>query len=350
MNFIIRSVVLGLIIALMILALVPGLRYDSGIGFNWFSDEDTTPAKLSYYQAVSQAAPAVVNIYSLSTENRNGLFRSQSLERTSLGSGVIMTENGHILTCLHVIQNADSILVGLQDSRMLEAQMVGVDPFTDLAVLKVNADNLHVIPQLQDTQTRVGDVVMAIGNPFNLGQTITQGIVSRTGRNGLANYVDFIQMDAVLHQGNSGGALVDSNGFLIGITNANFKTLDARRRLRDVDGVNFAVPYELAKRVMDEIIVNGKVIRGQLGFRGGDLIGGPGILITDVASNGPAERAGIRPNDILISVNGAQVENAAKTLDLVAETEPGTVLQLEVSRGEQLLTIPVTVAELSIAG
>ena len=300
----------------------------------------------SYFAPLSRSAPAVVNIYSVSIENDTGLFRNQPRERASLGSGVIMTENGYILTCHHVVENADSIYVAVQDGRILEAQIVGNDPLTDLAVLKVTADNLHIIPQVSEPDIHVGDVVMAIGNPFDLGQTITQGIVSRAGRNGLSNYVDFIQTDAVLNQGNSGGALVDSNGILLGITNANFQVRDSRNRVRNVDGINFAVPYELAKRVMDKIINNGRVIRGQLGFIGGEYRNRPGIEVTAVANGSAADEAGLQPGDIILAIDGIRLESASKTLDMIAETAPGTTLELEISRGGNPLTINALVAEL----
>lgn len=343
--FIARSVFLGLIVAGLLLLLLPDLRNGSSSN-NWFSNDSASANRESYYHALSRSAPAVVNIYSVSIENDSGLFRSQPRERASLGSGVIMTDSGYILTCHHVVQDADSIYIALQDSRILEAQIVGTDQLTDLAVLKVTADNLHTIPQVEQTEVRVGDTVMAIGNPFDLGQTITHGIVSRAGRNGLSNYVDFIQTDAVLNQGNSGGALVDSNGYLVGITNANFQIRDSRRRVRNVDGINFAVPYELAKRVMDEIIINGKVIRGQMGFVGSEYRGRPGITVTAVAQNSPADKAGLRPEDIILAIDGIRLETASKTLDMIAETQPGTTMSLEISRNGDLLTLAVTVAEL----
>ncbi|MEW9799047.1 trypsin-like peptidase domain-containing protein [Alteromonas sp. CYL-A6] len=346
--FLAKSALLGLVVAALILVIIPDLR--SGAGFNdgWFRPASVSATRETYFAALSRSAPAVVNIYSVSIETDTGLFRNQPRERASLGSGVIMTENGYILTCHHVVENADSIFVAVQDGRVLEAQIVGTDQLTDLAVLKVTADNLHVIPQVQEPDIHVGDVVMAIGNPFDLGQTITHGIVSRAGRNGLSNYVDFIQTDAVLNQGNSGGALVDSNGFLLGITNANFQVRDARNRVRNVDGINFAVPYELAKRVMDEIITNGKVTRGQLGFIGSEYRGRPGIEVTAVANNSPADKAGLRAGDILLAIDGIRLESASKTLDMIAETDPGTELELEVSRGGDLLTMKVVVAELGI--
>ncbi len=343
-----RSVLLGVVVAALILLLVPSLRQGAGFTDTLFRDSSVTASRATYFPALSRSAPAVVNIYSVSIETDTGLFRNQPRERASLGSGVIMTDNGYILTCDHVVANADSIYVAVQDGRVLEAQIVGNDPLTDLAVLKVSADNLHVIPQASEPEIRVGDIVMAIGNPFNLGQTITQGIVSRAGRNGLSNYVDFIQTDAVLNQGNSGGALVDSNGLLVGITNANFQVRDARRRVRNVDGINFAVPYELAKRVMDEIIINGKVTRGQLGFMGEEHRDRPGIEVTRVSGGSPADQAGLQPGDIIMAIDGVRLESASKTLDMIAETDPGTELELQVSRSGDMITIKVVVAELAV--
>ncbi|GGW81010.1 trypsin-like peptidase domain-containing protein [Alteromonas halophila] len=344
--FLTKSVILGLIVAGLILVVVPELRSGPGLTKGWFSEPPVSATRDSHFDALSRSAPAVVNIYSVSIENDTGLFRNQPRERASLGSGVIMTDNGYILTCHHVVKDADSIFVAVQDGRVLEAQITGSDQLTDLAVLKVSADNLHVIPQVDEPDTHVGDTVMAIGNPFDLGQTITHGIVSRAGRNGLSNYVDFIQTDAVLNQGNSGGALVDSNGILLGITNANFQIRDSRNRVRNVDGINFAVPYELAKRVMEEIITNGKVTRGQLGFIGSEYRGRPGIEVTAVAQNSPADKAGLTQGDILLAIDGIRLESASKTLDMIAETDPGTELELEVSRDGDLLTMNVVVAEL----
>ena len=344
--FIGKSVALGLIISALILALVPDLRKGSGLSLDVFSrSSQSFTEKQSYYQAISQSAPAVVNIYSSSIDIQSSIARRQQIERTSLGSGVIMTNNGHILTCLHVIQNAESILVGLPDGRREPAELVGFDRLTDLAVLKISADNLHVIPQVDDPRTRVGDVVLAIGNPLNIGQTITQGIVSRTGHNITENFVDFIQTDAVLNEGNSGGALVDSNGVLVGINNANFKTLDSQRRVIDVNGIFFAVPYSLARRVMDEIIANGKATHGQLGFTGGKDIELPGIVVTDVAEGGPAQAAGLQQGDAILSIDGVTLEDIDQALDIIANSTPGENLLLAVSRGDKIINVQVTVAE-----
>lgn len=343
-----KPIILGLTVAAILLIFIPEFRQGSGLNVDWLQKQNKPPERLTYYDALSRSAPAVVNIYSVSIDNPNpnSIFRNRSTENTNLGSGVIMNQDGYLMTCYHVIKDADTIYIRLQDSRILEAQIVGFDVVTDLAVLKVDADDLQVIPQLAKTGIRVGDVVMAIGNPLDLGQTITQGIVSRISRNGLANYFDFIQTDAVLNPGNSGGALVDSNGYLVGITNANFRTRSASgRTLTTVDGINFAVPYELAKRVMDEIIVSGTVTRGQLGFEGSSYIEEKGILVTAVARGGPADIAGLKPNDILMSINGIEIEvnDASNALNQVAATTPGSILTLQVDRDEQLITLTVVV-------
>lgn len=328
--------------------LVPDLRKGSGISLALFDRPKINQEKLTFNHAVNAAGPAVVNIYSQSIDNSGSFNRRQPVERISIGSGVIMTESGYILTCQHVIENANSILVGLQDGRRVEAQIVGKDPITDLAVLSMNADNLHVIPQQKEMEIRVGDVVLAIGNPYDLGQTITQGIVSRFSQSSLANYFDYIQTDAVLNEGNSGGALVDSNGYLVGINNANFKTLDSRRRVKEVDGVSFAIPYNLAKKVMDEVIATGKVTRGVLGFIGIENQMGDGILVTSVTSGDPAEIAGLKVNDIVVSVNGLPANDLRKTLEFISNTLPGKTLELEVNRNNTILNIQVVVAELNV--
>lgn len=342
-----KPVILGVVVACMLLLFFPEFRQGAGLNINWFDQTPTIPKRVSYYDALATSAPAVVNIYSVSLDNSNRLFRSRPIERTNLGSGVIMRDDGYLLTCYHVIRNADSIYVAIQDSRFIPAQLVGFDEVTDLAVLRIYEDNLQVIPQIEEPDLRVGDMVMAIGNPLDLGQTITAGIVSRVGSNGLANYFDFIQTDAVLNPGNSGGALVDSNGYLVGITNANFKTFDNRRRVQDVNGVNFAVPYPLARRVMDEIIENGTVRRGQLGFSGKGY-DNRGILVNSVATNGPAHIAGLKVNDLLLSVAGKEVRDVSETLDLIAETQPGTKIELIVNRADEIITIIVTVGELDL--
>jgi serine protease DegS len=343
--FLLKSILIGMIISSIILLLVPDLRQGSGLPLMLFTEQESSK-KLSFNTAVNAAGPAVVNIYSQGIE-RSSYKRRQPIERTSLGSGVIMTSNGYILTCYHVIANAKLILVGLQDGRLEEAQIVGYDPITDLAVLNISVENLHPIPQLDDPKTLVGDVVLALGNPYNLGQTITQGIVSRINNNGLNNFFDYIQTDAVLNQGNSGGALVDSEGFLIGINNANFKTRISPNRVESVDGVSFAVPYSLAKKVMGEIIATGKVTRGALGFVGQQS--GPsnaGIMVTAVGQGSPAEQGGLQIRDLILSVNDIPASSIRDTLDYIADTVPGDTVTFEVNRDGTVLKLDMLVGEL----
>lgn len=347
LSFLSKSILIGLVIAACILLLIPQLRQQHSLSFDLFSQQPSTQDKLSFNQAIKLAAPAVVNIYSSSIDYRSSIIRRQQVQRVSLGSGVIMNAQGYILTCFHVINGAESINIGLQSGQVVEAQLVGYDVTTDLAVLKVPGNNLPVIPQLENPDTQVGDVALAIGNPYNLGQTITQGIVSHPGRNGLADHVEYIQTDAELNTGNSGGALIDSNGFLIGINNANFKTRDAYRRVQSVEGVNFAVPYKLAQRVMREIIANGKVTRGRLGFTGNQMIGVPGIYVDAVAEDGPAARAGLREGDVLLSVNNKRVESTNRLQDEIAEIKPGSQVTLLVARNTQQLQLTAVVEELN---
>jgi serine protease DegS len=345
LSFLLKSILIGMIISSIILLLVPDLREGSGLPLTFFTEQESSK-KLSFNPAVNAAGPAVVNIYSQSIE-RSGYNRRQPVERTSLGSGVIMTSNGYILTCYHVIANAKLILVGLQDGRFEEAQIIGYDPVTDLAVLNISVENLHPVPQLDDPKTLVGDVVLALGNPYNLGQTITKGIVSRISNNELNNYFDYIQTDAALNEGNSGGALVDSEGFLIGINNANFKTRISRSRVESVDGVSFAVPYNLAKKVMGEIIATGKVTRGALGFVGQQS--GPssaGIMVTAIGQGSPAEQGGLQVRDLILSVNDIPASNIRDTLDYIADTVPGNKVTFEVNRDGTVLKLDMIVGEL----
>lgn len=347
LSFILKSILIGVIISSVILLLVPDLRQGNGLPLALFTNSDVSPRKLSFNSAVNSAGPAVVNIYSISIDNA-GYNRRRPVERSSLGSGVVMTSNGYILTCYHVINNAKLIIVGLQDGRFKEAQIVGYDLITDLAVLSVSAENLHPIPQLDDPNVLVGDVVLAVGNPYNLGQAFTQGIVSRISNNELNQYFDYIQTDAVLNEGNSGGALVDSEGFLIGINNANFKTRISRSRVESVDGVSFALPYTLAKKVMNEIIATGKVTRGALGFSG-EQDGRPsstGITVNTVEQGRPAQIGGLQVGDVILSVDGNPANDLRKTLGYISNTLPGKEMELEISRGEQRLRLKMIVGEL----
>ncbi|WP_293745853.1 trypsin-like peptidase domain-containing protein [uncultured Paraglaciecola sp.] len=347
LSFLLKSILIGVIISSIILLLVPDLREGSGLPLTLFTEQESSK-KLSFNPAVNAAGPAVVNIYSTSIDSA-GYNRRRPVERNSLGSGVVMTSSGYILTCYHVIANAKLIMVLLQDGRFEEAQIVGYDQITDLAVLSISAENLHPIPQLDNPKTLVGDVVLALGNPYNLGQTVTKGIVSRISNNELNQYFDYIQTDAALNEGNSGGALVDSEGFLVGINNASFKTRIGRNRVESVDGVSFALPYELANKVFSEIVATGKVTRGALGFVGQQQQVGPnstGIMVTSIVSGDPADLAGLKIRDIVLSVDGTPVVSIRETLDYIANTEPGKTIIFEVNRDGTILKLNMIVAEL----
>jgi len=259
-----RPVLLGLIVAALLLVLMPSLRKHGAESTPVYNSADDTP--LSYNSAVRRAAPAVVNVYNRGVSNGG---RNQ-LEIRTLGSGVIMDQRGYILTNKHVINDADQIIVALQDGRVFEALLVGSDGLTDLAVLKINAASLPTIPINDKRKPHIGDVVMAIGNPYNLGQTITQGIISATGRIGLnpSGRQSFLQTDASINHGNSGGALVNSLGELMGINTLSF---DKSNDGETPEGIGFAIPTQLATKIMEKLIRDGRVIRGYIGIGGREI-------------------------------------------------------------------------------
>ena len=309
---------------------------------------------LSFADAVERAAPSVVTIISESISKEPRYKRQNTVQE--LGSGVIMSSDGYILTNYHVINNADQIMVLLTDGRRyFDVQLIGFDTITDLALLKINVEHLPVIPVSDRFAPRVGDVVLAIGNPLNLGQTITQGIISATGKQKITDspYNSLLQMDAAINVGISGGALVNSNGDLVGITSAQFKT----RENLDIQGIFFAVPYSLAKEVMDKLIRHGRVVRGYLGFTGTavDSTGKEvsdnftpvaGLRITNLDPLGPAWQAGIKEQDIVIKIAGEDVTNPQKTLTVIGNSDPGHEIEFELYRNGEILKVMVKVAEL----
>jgi serine protease DegS len=347
LKYIIRSAAYGVMIAIALLLLFPDLKKHGFNTLELFSPPTVTAVEpLSFYRGVQNAAPSVVNIYSEDIQTSQGYGRKSS-RSISLGSGVIMDSNGYILTNYHVIQNADSIIVLLQTGQQLSAEVIGFDVFTDLAVLKVNAMNLPVIPQREGLISRTGDVVLAIGNPLNLGQTVTQGIISATGRTGsglsITSYLEFLQMDAEINNGNSGGALVNTNGELVGINSRKF--IDDKH---NIQGIFFAVPYKLANKIMRKIIENGRVVRGWLGVSTNTArTGGKGIIITDIEINSPANRAGLQVGDTIYQIGDVAIASVTQALDLVAETTPGTVLNFKVYRQNTPLELAVTIEEKS---
>lgn len=326
-----------------------------------------TGGVVSYSAAVKVAAPAVVNIFTLQKVSEQ---QSQALpineeflreffggqvpnelmpeDQNSLGSGVIVRSDGYILTNNHVIEKAQEIIVALHDGRKVKAQVIGSDPETDLAVIKIDLTDLPVLP-FKLSGNEVGDVVLAIGNPFGVGQTVTQGIISATGRTGLGinTYEDFIQTDAAINPGNSGGALIDVAGNLIGVNTAIFSQSGGSL------GIGFAIPAQLCQQVLDSILKEGRVVRGWLGIevKGLDpqdqlaLDSKTGVQVMGVLPTGPAAKAGIRKGDIIISINGEKVMNSNQLIAYVGRQKPNTEVPAEIQRGEQKLNVKIIVTE-----
>jgi len=345
LKYIINSISYGVLFAVALLLLEPNLNENTLIK-QLFSAEKKNSPPLSYAKAVSIASPAVVNIYSEDIMSSSGYGR-EARKTTTLGSGVIMDSNGYILTNLHVIQNADIIHVVLQNGQQFPAQLIGFDQVTDLAVLKVNATNLPTIPQKSNLQSLVGDIVLAIGNPLNLGQTVTQGIISATGRNGLSNtnYLNFLQMDAAINNGNSGGALINSNGVLVGINSRQFTQSTSQL---NIQGIFFAVPYQLAAKIMYQIIENGRVVRGWLGITAERyLTDMKGFLVQAVNPKSPAFISGIQAGDVIYQIGDLPVTSITQALDIVAETRPNTILVFKLYRQGKVIETSVTIAEFS---
>ena len=343
LKYILNSLSYGVLLAVVLLLLVPELRIHTPLTSNLFNTKSAETPPLSYAKAVSLAGPAVVNIYSNDIKN-NTRFKRQELNTTKLGSGVIMLSDGYILTNYHVVEDADLIVVVLQSGRQYPAQLVGFDNLTDLAVLKVKADNLPVIPQKNNMVSLVGDIVLAIGNPLNLGQTVTQGIVSGTGRNGLSttSYLEFLQMDAAINEGNSGGALVNTNGQLVAINSRKFTQSTPQV---NIQGIFFAVPYQLANKVMQKIITHGRVVRGWLGITSSALNNTKGFVVTSIINDSPADLGGLLTGDLVTKIGDIDVTSITQALDIIAETKPGTVLRFLVYREKQAKFIDITIGE-----
>jgi Do/DeqQ family serine protease len=320
----------------------------------------------SFQEAVGRATPAVVNVFTSKEVRapRNPLLNDPLFRRffgdqlgqdpqraSSLGSGVIVSTAGYIVTNFHVVEAADEIEVALADGTQLPAKVVGVDPETDLAVLRVNAERLQAIAFGQSEQLRVGDPVFAIGNPFGVGQTVTSGIVSALGRSGLHinTFENFIQTDAAINPGNSGGALIDAQGNLVGINTAIYS------RSGGSMGIGFAIPVSTAKMVLDQIVKSGEVTRGWIGvevqeitpalvesFKLGDT---RGAIIAGVLRGGPADRAGVKPGDVLTAIGKAPVTGPQSMLNVVAALQPGSSAKMTLRRKAQTLELAVTVGQ-----
>jgi serine protease DegQ len=312
----------------------------------------------SFASAAKKAAPAVVSINTSKAAQRNPhaadpwfkfFYGDQGQEAQSgLGSGVILSASGYVLTNNHVVEGADEIEVVLNDSRRARAKVIGTDPDTDLAVLKIELDKLPVIVLGSSDALQVGDQVLAIGNPFGVGQTVTSGIVSALGRNqlGINTFENFIQTDAAINPGNSGGALVDVNGNLLGINTAIYS------RSGGSMGIGFAIPVSTAKLVLEGIVKDGQVTRGWIGVEPNNLSpelaetfgvkAKEGVIITGVLQGGPAAQAGLKPGDVIVSVADKAVGNVSELLSNVAALKPGTPAKFGLLRSEQNIEIAVT--------
>ncbi|AZM96375.1 Do family serine endopeptidase [Vreelandella venusta] len=321
----------------------------------------------SYSNAVNQAAPAVVNIYSsrIVERDQHPLMSDPFFQQffsgddatthqrmlSSLGSGVIVSHDGYVLTNHHVINGADQIQVALRDGRETLAEVIGTDPESDLAVLRIALDDLPVIELADSEQVAVGDVALAIGNPFGVGQTVTMGIISATGRShlGLNAYEDFIQTDAAINPGNSGGALVNPDGALVGINTAIFS------RSGGSQGIGFAIPANLAHSILNELVTRGRVIRGWLGIEAQALsrelaasfgLRTPqGVIVAGVVKDGPAAKAGLQPGDVLLSIDGQVILDARVTMSAIASIPPGTKLPLTIVRSGERMDMTLEVGE-----
>ena len=360
LTFVAQSIVIGLAAAAIVLLLMPGR-----LPFN------TARQVNSYHAAIEAAAPAVVNIYSGHTfsELKNPILQDPLFRRffgefpqdntstgntrkriESKGSGVIMDSQGHILTNAHVIQGAEEIFVVLRDGRETIARTIGIDSDTDLAVLQIGLGNLPVISIGDSSQLHVGDVVLAIGNPYDFGQTVTQGIISATGRRrlGITTFDNFIQTDADINPGNSGGALISSQGNLLGINTAIYSTTGGSQ------GIGLATPVNTALDVMQQLISNGRVVRGYIGIQAQPLpadiaeamgLMKGGVIVLGVLQGGPADIAGINPGDVLTKIQGQDIIDPRQAIDTIAKLAPGSKIEITIVRGWDELKINAMVTQ-----
>ena len=381
LKLLIKYTLIGMASAIIVLFFTQGPLHIGGSGTVNLKEVSISDAKTlakemsgsqsgpySYAAAVKIAAPAVVNVNSkkLVAQKRprvldDPLFRrffgdpSQGIPRkrleTSLGSGVIVSDNGYVLTNNHVIDGADEIQVSLKDGRTVDAKIVGTDPESDLAVLKINLNHLPTIKLGQSDTVEVGDVVLAIGNPFGVGQTVTMGIVSATGRDrlGLSTFENFIQTDAAINPGNSGGALVNAFGHLVGINTAIYS------RSGGSQGIGFAIPVDSAKEVTEQIIEHGHVVRGWIGIEiqnitpelaeSFNLKSTHGVIIAGVLNHGPADKAGLKPGDIITAINGKEVLDGRHAIKLIARVAPGKKVNVYFLRNGTKMSQSVVTSE-----
>lgn len=361
-----RKKIVNIVFSIIVLCSILSLMLSDAIA----SDKDSVEvlSKLSNAMATvaEKVKPAVVNISTSRTVKTPRLpffddpfFRRffgdphmQKRRITNLGSGVIATKDGYILTNNHVIEGAEDILVKLADGKEYKGRVIGTDPRTDISIIKIDEKNLPTIPWGDSDKLRVGEIVLAIGNPYGLSQTITMGVVSALGRSGIgiSDYEDFIQTDAAINPGNSGGALVNIKGELVGINTAIFSTSGGYQ------GIGFAIPSNMVKNVMDSIINQGRVVRGWLGVNIQPLTQAlakqfgikdeTGVLLVDVVEGSPAEKGGLRRGDIIVEYDKKKIENPFQFRSLVASTKPGKTVEIKIIRDSNPMTIKVTIEEL----
>ncbi|NOZ54857.1 MAG: Do family serine endopeptidase [Gammaproteobacteria bacterium] len=373
--FIFKSVIFGFAAAFIILILRPDLLgsgrpvvevNEVAPSSRYSLSGDLAGSPVSYADAVDIAAPSVVNVYTTKvvTERANPLYRDPFFRyffgdqlaprkrlESSLGSGVIVSDNGYILTNNHVVEGADEIQVALRDKSSAEAIIVGTDPESDLAVLKIALEKLPAITIGESDASRVGDVVLAIGNPFGVGQTVTMGIISAKGRNsvGINTYENFLQTDAAINPGNSGGALINPYGHLIGVNTAIFSKSGGSQ------GIGFAIPANFAIDVMQQIIQYGRVVRGYLGIEVQDItpelaesfrLKDPkGVIVAGLLRNGPAAKAGLRPGDVILDINGKEIHDTKEVMNTIAKIKPNDAIKINVLRQGKKMELNGNVGE-----
>ena len=365
-NFVTKAAIVGLAVAFLVVWWRPALLAappPTAVAAAQAAPAAARPVVVmqSFADSVARAAPAVVNIYTrrVVTERQSTPLSQffgnyfppayRNRVESSLGSGVIVDPKGTIVTNHHVIDGAQSIQVQLADGRVAAAAIVGSDPDTDIAILGLNTDSLPSISLGRSDTLRVGDIVLAIGNPYGIGQTVTQGIVSATGRGqlGVATFENFIQTDAAINLGNSGGALIDAQGDLVGINTAVLN----RQYGGGPEGIGFAIPVNLVRGVMQQILAQGYVTRGWLGFEPQDLseqdaqATGAAVVVFKVLQGSPADAAGIWPNDLITALNGESVRSAQELVSKLAAIKPGTKVQLEGRHGSRPFKLALNVVE-----
>lgn len=343
--FLLQSVVVGLAVAFLVVILRPDLLPVLG--------PETPRQPFSYADAVDISAPAVANVYTkrLVRDSNSPSARARFRVSTNFASAVIIDPEGYLVTNYHVVAEAAEIRIQLSDGRVTEPETVGIDRETDLALLKINLADISAVPLGSSSGLRIGDVVLAIGNPYGLSKSVTQGIVSATGR-GLLNLVtfeNFIQTDAAINAGNSGGALVNARGELVGINTA------VLAQDSGTEGIGFAIPVDLVRGVVDQLKLNGRVIRGWMGLSPDDLtsaerqtfglIDNSGILLENVHEGGPAQAAGLQRGDVVLAINGEAILSRRQALLIAAGTDPGDQVEILALRDGERFTAIVIAGE-----